>query len=145
MLTRKTRIERTRQEIDRDFATKERIEYSKLPDDKTGSKGERHLFKPNDDDDYIVVRTRQGWQVGQFISVELTSPSNSVGRDGEVRILQNDAYEALIYKANGTWYILNATTIGAVTGIDTMILGTGGAAPTRLIKPKILGMGGVNP
>ena len=144
MLHRKVPIDRTRHEIERDFATKKRIEYSDIPPEDTASRGERHLFAPNSDDDYFIINTRHGFKVGQFIAVETSLPSNSIGRDGEIRILDTSSYKALLYKSDGAWYMLDATVIGSKLGIDTMVLGTGGCAPNRLVKPTTLGTGGAH-
>ena len=137
-LTKTQDIQRTRREIEDSFARKERTEYNKVPDDKTGNKGERHLLNENSSD-HIVVKTRNGWKVGQFVEYESNMPGNSVGRNGDIRVLFSDSQTSLLMKASGAWHVINVDAVQRASILDIVPIGTLGIGPTRLANYKTLG------
>lgn len=145
-LARRVPIDRTRHEIEQRYQEKERHEYEKLPStlgQRSGQRGERQLFIPNNDDDYFIINTRNDWKVGQFITAETEMPSNNVGRDGEIRTLHTDAYDALVYKVDGVWYLIDANVVNDKLGIDVMLVGSAGSAPVEKMAPPTLASAGV--
>lgn len=118
-------------DVDRDFQQKEREEFESIPDTKIRRRGERELYTPNNDDDYAIVNTRHGWQKIAFLQVETSMPANSIGENGEYRILSTSTANSLIYKSNDAWYELNFELIDETLGLDALALETEGETATR--------------
>jgi hypothetical protein len=114
------------QDINRDFQQKERQEFESIPDTKVRRRGERELYTPNNDDDYAIINTRNGWKRVVFITVEDAIPSNDVGENGEHRILSTSSSNSLLVKSNDIWHELNFEDIASAIGLDSLAITTVG-------------------
>lgn len=125
---------RTLGDVNRDFQQKGRHEFESLPDTKARRRGERELYTPNDSDNYAIINTRDGWKTVAFLTVESSMPANSVGQNGEYRILSSTGKNSIIFKSNDEWHELNYEAIDASSSsVDSRSLSTSGSSPTHLM------------
>jgi hypothetical protein len=125
------RVPQNIRDIDRDFQQKERQEFTSIPDTRIRRRGERELYTPDADDDYAIINTRHGWKKIAFLQVETSIPSDSVGENGEFRILSTSTKNSIIYKSNDAWYELNYEIIADAVGLDALAIETEGETATR--------------